>query len=277
MRAVLLLLLLGCADDPPPTTGEVSEQPFSSEVVEDDYLLRVRLPPEGDGPFPLILQLDPTFVGLQQFALSAGFVSQHAAAGDWPEAGVVGVDYPDPFTRQRDYTPEEPLDPDFGNGGADAFDRVLRDEVLPHLQETLPVDPERLEAQVAALCQQLLERGLLLQQGERQRPLRAGDLCLMVSRHDQAEALRSALEQQQLPSRLVSRGDVFTSPGAAALQRLLDALASPGLPSRQRLLAASALLGGCTTIVGATLLVSVLLEKRSMRSAKSTRVSSFIQ
>jgi exodeoxyribonuclease V beta subunit len=109
--------------------------------------------------------------------------------------------------------------------------------------QLLPVDPERLEAQVAALCQQLLERGLLLQQGERQRPLRAGDLCLLVSRHDQAEALRSALEQQQLPSRLVSRGDVFTSPGAAALQRLLDALASPGLPSRQRLLAASALLG----------------------------------
>ncbi|NDG23447.1 MAG: hypothetical protein EB126_06890 [Synechococcaceae bacterium WBB_10_009] len=64
-----------------------------------------------------------------------------------------------------------------------------------------------------------------------------------MSRHDQAEALRSALEQRQLPSRLVSRGDVFESLGAAALQRLLDALASPGLPNRQRLLAASALLG----------------------------------
>lgn len=34
--------------------------------------------------------------------------------------------------------------------------------------------------------------------------------------------------------------------------------------------AASALLGGCTTIVGATLLVSFLLEKRSMRSALGT-------
>ena len=109
--------------------------------------------------------------------------------------------------------------------------------------QRLDLDPEQLEPQVAALCQQLLERGLLLQQGEQQRPLRAGDLCLLVSRHDQAEALRSALEQRQLPSRLVSRGDVFESPGAAALQRLLDALASPGLPSRQRLLAASALLG----------------------------------
>jgi hypothetical protein len=143
MRAMLLILLLGCADDPPPTTGSVTEQPFRSDVVDDDYLLRIRLPPEGDGPFPLILQLDPTFVGLEQFALSAGFVSQHAADGDWPEAIVVGVDYPDPFTRERDYTPEEPLDPAFGNGGADAFYRVLRDEVLPHLQATLPVDPDR--------------------------------------------------------------------------------------------------------------------------------------
>ncbi|MBM5789087.1 MAG: DNA helicase UvrD [Cyanobacteria bacterium M_DeepCast_200m_mx_001] len=98
--------------------------------------------------------------------------------------------------------------------------------------QLLPLDPQGLEPQVAGLCQRLLERGL-----------RPGDLCLLVSRHGQAEALRSALEQRQLPSRLVSRGDVFESPGAAALQRLLDALASPGLPSRQRLLAASPLLG----------------------------------
>jgi len=101
----------------------------------------------------------------------------------------------------------------------------------PPLQ-LLPLDPLLLEQMVAGLCQQLLERGL-----------QPGNLCLLVSRHDQAEALRSALEQRQLPSRLVSRGDVFESLGAAALQRLLDALASPGLPSRQRLLAASPLLG----------------------------------
>ena len=109
--------------------------------------------------------------------------------------------------------------------------------------QLLPVEPPLLERQVAGLCQQLLERGLILEQGEQRRPLRAGDLCLLVSRHDQAEALRSALEQRQLPSRLVSRGDVFESLGAAALQRLLDALASPGVAGRQRLLAASPLLG----------------------------------
>ena len=116
--------------------------------------------------------------------------------------------------------------------------------------QLLPVEPQQLERQVAALCQQLLERGLSLEQGERRHPLRAGDLCLLVSRHDQAEALRSALEQRQLPSRLVSRGDVFESLGAAALQRLLDALASPGLAGRQRLLAASPLLGWSAEEIG---------------------------
>ena len=109
--------------------------------------------------------------------------------------------------------------------------------------QLLPVQLEQLEQQVAGLCQQLLERGLMLEQGEGQRPLQPGDLCLLVGRHSQAESLRVALERRQLPSRLVSRGDVFESLGAAALQRLLDALASPGDPGRLRLLAASALLG----------------------------------
>jgi exodeoxyribonuclease V beta subunit len=109
--------------------------------------------------------------------------------------------------------------------------------------QVLPLEPSQLDSQVAALCQQLLERGLTLEQEDTRRPLQAGDLCVLVSRHSQAESLRMALERRQLPSRLVSRGDVFESLGAAALQRLLDALASPGDPGRLRLLAASALLG----------------------------------
>ena len=112
----------------------------------------------------------------------------------------------------------------------------------PPLQ-LLPVEPAQLESQVAALCQGLLERRLVLRQGDQQRVLQPGDLCLLVGRHSQAESLRAALERRQLPSRLVSRGDVFESLGATALQRLLDALANPGDPGRQRLLAASALLG----------------------------------
>ncbi len=107
---------------------------------------------------------------------------------------------------------------------------------------------DELPQQVAGLCLQLLRRQLSLRttspEGDgRERPLNPGDLCLLVTTHRQAEQLRQALEQRGLPSRLVSRGDVFASEAAAALQRLLDALADPGHPGRQRLLAASPLLG----------------------------------
>jgi exodeoxyribonuclease V beta subunit len=109
--------------------------------------------------------------------------------------------------------------------------------------QLLPVEPTELESRIAAWCQGLLERRLVLRQGDQERILQPGDLCLLVGRHSQAESLRAALERRQLPSRLVSRGDVFESLGATALQRLLDALANPGEPGRLRLLAASALLG----------------------------------
>ncbi|MFY8150362.1 MAG: UvrD-helicase domain-containing protein [Prochlorococcaceae cyanobacterium] len=101
-------------------------------------------------------------------------------------------------------------------------------QLLPYEQEA------ELPERTAALCLQLLERNLGLQ---------PQDLCLLVSRHDQAEELRRALERRGLPSRLVSRGDVFSTEGATALQRLLDALADPASDGRRRLLAASPLLG----------------------------------
>ncbi|MEO1002874.1 MAG: UvrD-helicase domain-containing protein [Cyanobacteria bacterium J06638_7] len=115
--------------------------------------------------------------------------------------------------------------------------------------QLLPLDEDDQQPhQVAGLCLQLLSRGLLLRTpaadgGQQQRQLNPGDICLLVSSHRQAELLRHALEQRRLPSRLVSRGDVFASEAATALQRLLDALADPGHPGRQRLLAASPLLG----------------------------------
>jgi exodeoxyribonuclease V beta subunit len=107
---------------------------------------------------------------------------------------------------------------------------------------------EQLPDQVAGLCLRLLQRPLRIRSGNdrdgwRERPLTPADICLLVAKHRQAEELRTALERRQLPSRLVSRGDVFASEAAAALQRLLDALADPGNPGRQRLLAVSPLLG----------------------------------
>lgn len=96
---------------------------------------------------------------------------------------------------------------------------------------------------IASVVVELLDRGLQIAASGSHRPLGPEDLCLLVSQHRQAEALRAALERRGVPSRLVSRADVFASPAATALQRLLDALADPADANRVRLLAVSPLLG----------------------------------
>ncbi|MCP9838609.1 UvrD-helicase domain-containing protein [Cyanobium sp. N.Huapi 1H5] len=104
---------------------------------------------------------------------------------------------------------------------------------------------DRLPALVANAVLELLEQApaLAFGDGRPPSPLRASDIALLVHNHRQAEELRSALERRHIASRLVSKADVFASPAATALQRLLDALADPADPGRLRLLAASPLLG----------------------------------
>lgn len=103
----------------------------------------------------------------------------------------------------------------------------------------------RLPALVADAVLELLEEAPALAGGDGRPPvpLRAGDIALLVHNHRQAEDLRGALERRHIASRLVSKADVFASPAATALQRLLDALGDPADPGRLRLLAASPLLG----------------------------------
>ncbi len=110
-----------------------------------------------------------------------------------------------------------------------------------------------LPARIAACVAELLQEapGLSAGDGEPKRPLRAGDIALLVHNHHQAETLRRALERLGIASRLVSKADVFASPAATALQRLLDALADPADPNRLRLLAASPLLGWSARTIAA--------------------------
>ena len=91
-----------------------------------------------------------------------------------------------------------------------------------------------------ALPQQLAAVVLELLQADE--GLDPADLCLLVSRHHQATALRRALGAGGIPTRLVSQGDVLESEAAVVLQRLLDALADPGDERALRLLACSPLL-----------------------------------
>jgi hypothetical protein len=137
-------LLTGCSS-PPATTGTQSHETFHSAVMEDDYVLRYRLPPGYDADptarFPVVYQLDPTFVGLKEMAFTTGLLSRHEAEGTVPPCIVVGIDYPDPYTRFRDYASPETLDPAYGSDGADRFYRVIRDEIVPHVDATLRTDP----------------------------------------------------------------------------------------------------------------------------------------
>ena len=83
---------------------------------------------------------------------------------------------------------------------------------------------------------------LILQTLTQDADLDPSDVCILVSRHRQAEDIRAALAAAGLPSRLVSQGDVFTSQGASDLQTFLDALARPGHAGGLRQLAVSSLL-----------------------------------
>ena len=92
---------------------------------------------------------------------------------------------------------------------------------------------ESLPQQLAALVLDLLRS---------EEDLDPADVCLLVSRHHQATALRRALGACGIPTRLVTQGDVLESEAAVVLQRLLDALADPGDERCLRLLACSPLL-----------------------------------
>ena len=148
LRRRLFLLVIcstACGDDPYAATGEVTVERFESDAVGDDYLLRIRVPPDYDenGSYPLVIQLDPTFAKLQEFDITVGLVSHHAAAGDWAEAIVVGVDYDDPSLRERDYALPDPPDEGFEGDGADRFFRMLDEELIPELEDKHAIDPNR--------------------------------------------------------------------------------------------------------------------------------------
>ena len=111
---------------------------------------------------------------------------------------------------------------------------------------TLPSSSEvesLLPAQMATYVAELLANPPRLLENTGERALEPDDVCLLVGTHTQAEDLRQALQDLGIASRLVSQADVFATPAATAVQRLLDALADPADANRLRLLAASPLVG----------------------------------
>lgn len=148
------VLLAGCiAPPPPPTTGTVSASTFATKAL-GTYQLIVRVPPEyaaePERRFPVVVQLDATFSGLGQHAVTAGLLSELEAQRKAAPAIVVGLAYPEPDAppngRFRDYTfpnprfaPTDASRAQYGFG-AEAFYAALRDEILPHVDATWRTD-----------------------------------------------------------------------------------------------------------------------------------------
>ena len=99
--------------------------------------------------------------------------------------------------------------------------------------------------QVASEIAAALKSGLLLPDGNGERPLQPGDLAVLVQTNAQAQALLRALEQVGVGCRLARGGSIWCSEEADAWQLLLAALANPGNEKQAGSLAMS-VIGGCS-------------------------------
>ena len=129
---------------PPAVILDSHSHVLHSAAVGDDYLLDVWLPESYQGSalrYPVLYLLDSPGV----FGLAVGIVMTHVWEGLLPELIVVGIGKPmetlDEWwaIRTRDYSPK-PLPGDDGSGHADAFQRALRDEILPFVDTTYRTD-----------------------------------------------------------------------------------------------------------------------------------------
>ncbi|KGG12265.1 MULTISPECIES: UvrD-helicase domain-containing protein [Prochlorococcus] len=68
------------------------------------------------------------------------------------------------------------------------------------------------------------------------------DICILVSRHKQAEEIRDSLSKANIPSRLINQGDIFETEGGKNLQLFLDCLSTPSHIDRLKLLTCSKLM-----------------------------------
>ena len=70
----------------------------------------------------------------------------------------------------------------------------------------------------------------------------AEDICIIVNNHKQAEKIRSQLSKSNIPSKLITQGDILQSEASIILQRFIDCLAEPGNTNYLKLLACSGLI-----------------------------------
>lgn len=138
IAAFITIVTSACA----PISGEVTTHALSSDL--DTFTLTVRVPPSyassPDRSYPWVLQLDGRVPSLMEFDTTARLASEqnlevivvgiNSASGEGPMRG-----------RLRDYTIPADLAPDQwgGSGGAPAFRVLVRDQVIPFVEQNYRV------------------------------------------------------------------------------------------------------------------------------------------
>ena len=100
----------------------------------------------------------------------------------------------------------------------------------------------RVAEDVAADLVRLLDSGAVLRVDE-ERPVRPGDVAVLVRKHAQAALVQAALERAGVPCVMASGSSVFVTPSARDWLWLLAALEQPHRAGRVRLAALTPLLG----------------------------------
>lgn len=125
LLGVWALAVPGCGAPIDATTGSVVSATFESAAADETFDILVRLPPGYEGGarrYLVVYQLDATF--LDEFARSAGTLSQLSAQGVIDEPIVVGIGHRGDQGPQRnrfvDFVPADPQDPS-RTGRAAAF------------------------------------------------------------------------------------------------------------------------------------------------------------
>lgn len=130
---------------------------MTSEETGADYQLFIATPPDYQSTgkrYPVVYMLDADY----SFALTRNVVQHFVERKKLPEMILVGIAYPgaaddlDVYKRNRarDYTPGasaavagSPPDPDANKGGAVRFRNFIANEVIPYMDTTFPIGPDR--------------------------------------------------------------------------------------------------------------------------------------
>ncbi len=125
-------------------------------------------------------------------------------------------------------------------------------QVLPLKPEGKPLSKEKAQAMLAERCAVEVSRLLnlavegqawLQSSHKAKAPLRASDIAVLVSSHDEAHSMQQALAGLGVPSAHRGQQSVFSTPQALELEAVLRAVEAPESESRMRACVATQLLG----------------------------------